>query len=225
MQNDLDQLINTITNLPSFQKLKTVVENNNYHDNEDVYTHSLSTMHHAQEAIKGDFIKNPKAKELFTTFLNQTVGGLPRKDVLILVALLHDIGKILSYEDGGKKNLITTTKPDGKTQCAGHEYLGSTIVEKILTNTHLSQETKTYIATCIKLHDTFNETYFEPKKEWPLAYIIDDIKSRAEGKYIEALFNIYCDNFAVERYQFAKNIIEKVFNNPLLYTERKYFIA
>ena len=47
---------------------------------------------------------------------------------------------------------------------------------------------------------------------------------RAQGFYKEALFNIYCDCSGAKAFEYAKSKIEGLFDDPKLYTTRKYFI-
>ncbi len=224
MKNDLDQLVSNITNSSHFQKLKTIIENNPYHDNESVYDHLIKTYKTAKQALKGTYIKSREAKKEFENFLKAPVGNITMHDALALTALLHDIGKILVYEDSGKQVSINSLKPDGKTQCAGHEYLGSTILETFVNDIPLDETAKKHITSGIRLHDTFNETYFHTKENWPIEILVSDVKARAEGLHKEMLFNIYCDCSTAKPFQFALPLIETLFNQPELYAERKYFV-
>lgn len=220
----LDQLVEQIKSSPEFQKLKTVIENNGYHDNEPVYSHLIKTYEIAEEKIKGDFISNQEAKKLWDGFLAKEVAGMARKDILVLVALLHDFGKVLSYEDNGKTESILSNKPNNTTQCSGHEYWGSVFIKDFLKQFSLPIEIIEYISNLIRLHDSINEGYFSPKKGWPIELIVKDLKSRSDVFYIEALFNIYCDCYNAKPFQFALKTIEELFNQPNLYLPRKYFI-
>ena len=98
----IDELIEKIVSGPYFLKLKSVVENNAYHNHETVYDHLLKTMNTAKEEIKGDFISNPEAKKLFGEFIREQVGNIERSNLMILTALLHDIGKMLQVEENGQ---------------------------------------------------------------------------------------------------------------------------
>lgn len=225
MQFTLSHAKETIVKTPSFLLLKNVIENNSYHDHESVYDHLIKTSKIAEQALKGTYIKNEEAKKLFGNFLHQPVGNIVMRDALMLTALLHDIGKVLVYEDSGKRVSINSLKPDGKTQCAGHEYLGSTILETFVHDIGLDKTAQGHIASSIRLHDTFNEGYFHARANWPIEMLMSDVKARAEGLYKEMLFNIYCDCNTAIPFQFALPIIETLFNQPELYMQRKYSIA
>src|ERR1035437_10127389 len=98
MQN-VDSLVEQIRNTPLFLELKNVIENNAYHDHESTYDHLIKTYETAKEQIKGNFIQSPEAKKLFLKFVNTPFENLTIGDVMLLTALLHDVGKILRYKD------------------------------------------------------------------------------------------------------------------------------
>lgn len=213
MTNDLIEKI--ITN-PLFLKLKGVVENNSFHNYEDVYSHLVKTKDIALREITGDFINNPDAIEDFLNFINEDFHGMKRGDIMILIALLHDIGKILP---------LVFTDSSGTTYCPGHEYEGSKIVGKLLKDLNLPEEVIGYISKVIKFHDTYNKSYMESKKGWLMNILIRDMQGRADGLYLEAMFNIYCDCYTSAPYQTAKDMLIKVFNEPSLYHKEIYVIT
>ncbi|MBI2329933.1 hypothetical protein HYU94_00910, partial [Candidatus Daviesbacteria bacterium] len=88
-------LIDKIIQSHLFLRLKEVVENGPYHNHEDVYSHVLKVKNAALKEIRADFITNQDAKDRFQKFVNEDLHGFKRADIMILIALLHDIGKIL----------------------------------------------------------------------------------------------------------------------------------
>ncbi len=220
----IDTLVEKIIKNSPFLRLKEVVENNSYHDHEDVYSHVIKTKDIALREIKGDFIRNPDAKRNFLQFVSEDFSGMKRSDIMILIALIHDIGKILSVKEDSEIHPLLVTNSAGITICPGHEYWGSTIVGKVLKDLSLPEEIVGYIANVIKLHDAFPPQYWTDRKDWPLDFLINDVKSRAEGLYKEAMFNQYCDCFTAEPFQTAKEMIIKIFNEPKLYERREYII-
>src|SRR3989344_2528172 len=98
MQN-LDDLANKISSTPLFLRLKNVVENGTgWHDHEDVFSHSVKTANIAKKERDGEFVTNPESKELFTKWMDEDVFGMKRKDVAVIIALLHDCGEIVVRE-------------------------------------------------------------------------------------------------------------------------------
>lgn len=227
MNPKFDQIINQISLNPLFLRLKNVVENvKGWHEQEAVYDHSLKTAKIAQEQILGNFIINVEAKEAFVSFLNEEIFGLKRKEILVLTALLHDCGKILVFKEGEAVSNLLITDSRGQTRCPGHEfYGGSIIVPEILKATQLDEWVKSQIVKLVTLHATFNNlAFFEARKDWQLKELVSDLKSLAEGLYIEALFNSYCDGYNAPAFSKGKEAIEKIFNSPELYIKRTYLI-
>lgn len=220
----ITETIEQITQNPLFLKLKNVVENNSYHDHEDVFSHVIKVKDIALAEISADFITNPEAKKSFLSFINEDLQGFKRGDIMVLIALLHDIGKMLTVKDGDNTHPLLITNPSGITFCPGHEYWGSTIVAEVLQDLSLPAEVVNYIAKVIKLHDTFSPAYWSDKKDWPRDLLLNDVKSRAEGLYKETLFNIYCDCYTAQPFQEAKEMIVKIFNESDLYERREYVI-
>lgn len=224
MNSDLDQIVKIIQQNPLFQRLKDVEENNTYHDHERTYDHLIKTFETAKEQITGNFIEDAESKKLFLEFINTPFDNLTNGDIMILTALLHDIGKLLSYKDGDEIFTLKHEDTNGIVTNPGHEYWGSTILDKFIENTGLSDKVIGKIKNCIRLHDTFGAHYFEPKLTLSLHEIIDDVKARAEGLYIEELFNVYCDCFTAKPYEKSKEKVIQIFNQPYLYSKREYFI-
>lgn len=157
-------------------------------------------------------------------FVNTPFENLTNGDVMILTALLHDIGKILYYRDGENDYPLRHENTAGIVSNPGHEYWGSTIVRVFVKDTPLSEKIIEKIARVIRLHDTFGAHYLTPMFDFPMEKIIDDVKARAEGFYKEALFNQYCDCFTAKPFEKAKEKVIEIFNEPSLYTPREYFI-
>lgn len=224
MNFDLDKVVGIIQQNPLFLRLKEVEENNSYHDHEKTYDHLIKTFETARKQINGEFITNAEAKQLFLRFVKTPFDDVTNADVMLLTALLHDIGKILSYKDEENEHTLRHEDKDGIVNNPGHEYWGSTILDKFVEEASLSEKVIGKIRNCIRLHDTFGPHYFEPKLGLPIEEIIDDIKARAERLYIEELFNIYCDCFTALPFEKSKEKITEVFNQPSLYIPRKYFI-
>ena len=222
---NLDTSIQKIISHDLFIGLKGVIENiDGWHDHEDVYSHSLATMERAKKYSTGDFITNPQAKEKFLLWTHTDVEGIKISDVLILTALVHDTGKILSFTEGEKKHVINIIKENGQTSCPGHEYWGATrVVPHILENSDIPQKVQEHISTLVRLHGVFNAFFFG-KDQWSVSEFTFYAKAQAEGYYKETMFNSYCDCFTSPAFRMPKEKIEELFNDPNLYTPREYVI-
>lgn len=216
-----DLIVQKIISSPLFLRLKDVIKNNAWHDNESVYNHLVKTHSIAEEKISGEFITNPTAKKLFLDFINEDLSGVKRKDLMLITALVHDVGKVLYYKDADKEKPLKH-ETEGVTKMPGHEFWGSTIIPTLLKGTVLPNQSIERIAKIVRLHDTFNDNYMNNSLN--LEEQIDDIKARAEGFYLEALFNIYCDVFTAGPSKMSIIKISGIFNQPSLYTKREYFV-
>ncbi len=223
MTAPLDVHIAKIIKHPYFLKLKNIIEDNAWHDHESTYDHSLKTFHIAEKNISGDFITNNEAKKLFQAFVNEAITDFSRKEIMLLTALLHDIGKILSVEEDGKKKPICTERKDG-TFFPGHPYYGSTIVPSLFEDCNVSNEAISAIQPVIRMHDWFTDYSLVTKKDWPMDLLINEVKSGAEGFYREVLFNIYCDTYTASISDEAREIIVTIFNEPSFYLHRTYLV-
>ncbi len=223
MNFDLEDSLSKITKHPIFIKQKEIIEKNSYHDNQSVYDHALQTADIAKREISGNFILNPEAKNQFNNFLESNLLGIKKKDSLVIAALIHDIGKVYSFKENGKVYPLLSTL-NGATNIPGHEYLGSKLTPQLLSLLDLPREVVEEISNIVRLHDTFNAQYFANKADWNLDEIVNDVKAKAEGFYLEVLFIRYCDCYEAKPFQDAKKAIEKIFNNPLLYTKREYLV-
>ena len=220
----IDELIEKIVSGPYFLKLKSVVENGPYHDHERTFDHLIKTKDIAQRELEAGFITNPQAKEKFLEFVKEDFNGYKRADLMVLAALLHDVGKLLSVKEEGKLRSIVVNTPEGDTIIPGHEYWGSTIIFKFLENLSLPKEIVNYISEIVGMHGEFQGEYLPSKKEWSMDKLINDIKSRAKGFYIESLFNHYCDVYTAAPFQEMKPTVLGIFNQPSLYLKREYII-
>ena len=110
-----------------------------------------------------------EAKKLFEKWMNEEIGGMKRKDLAILIALLHDCGKILSYREDNKVSTLITSKPilEGQTLCPGHEYWGGEIVApEILKELGIGENIIDFILQVIKFHDALGYVYLTGKENY-----------------------------------------------------------
>ncbi len=221
----IDKLIEKIINTPLFLRLKNVEENGPYHDHELTYDHLIKTKNIAQRELKAEFITNSDAKKAFLEYINENFYGFKKADLIVIIALLHDVGKILSVKENGIIRSIVITASDGETIIPGHEYWGSTIVSEFLKDLSLPKEVIDYVSNVVGLHGEFQGEYLPSRRDWPMEKLLNDIKSKAQGLYIESLFNHYCDVHTAGPFKEVKPLVIKVFNQPELYIKREYVIT
>lgn len=145
---------------PDLYALKGLLEKNPVHDNQDIFEHSLSVF---QEMSK--LLTFPP--ESFRQKLEQREDQLTRKEILLWLALFHDIGKLYTL----------TTSSDGVTICLDHGEIGAAIFNKENSNLTLSKKEKDTIARLIKYHELIDSVtkIYEQRKEKELLKIFADI--------------------------------------------------
>ena|SRR3989344_2114157 len=203
----IEDYINKIIQNPLFLKLKEIIENNTYHDHESVFDHLVKTKNIALREINGEFITNTESKKAFLEFVNENLDGKKRTDLMVLAALLHDIGKLETPQ------VIV----DGMTQAPGHEAKGREIVSQFLVDLNLTDRQIEYISKIVGTHDTFQGEYLPQRKNLSIQDIIADMKTRADGLYIESTFNNFCDVYTAPPFQPYKHLVIKIFSEPKFY--------
>lgn len=147
--------------------LKSVVENNEWHKNENVLDHTFCVVEHLDSLM----LKLPQGiKQYFQTKIDK----LNKKDVLISAVFLHDIGK-------GKT--ITTEK--GKTRTLNHEKTGADMVSLLLKDIlNISDAERKKIVKIIKYH---GEIHFLLDKEHYSDFLLEKFKKKHEDIYWELI--------------------------------------
>jgi len=159
--------------------------------------------------------------------MDEDVFGMKRKDVAVIIALLHDCGKILSFRENGNVSTLIIKRPLdlSQTSCPGHEFWGGEIVvREILKDSGLDEKLIEYIAKVIKQHGLFSAEYYVGKEKWSESELLNDVKSKAEGLRKESLFNMYCDGYTAPAFSQGKAKVKELFNMPPFYVTREYFI-
>jgi hypothetical protein len=226
MASEIDYVLQKILNHPYFDKLKKVKEVNAGHTEDSVLIHVTQTFEASRQAIQGDFITNAKTKKSFEDFMNLKTDGVPYKDIAVITALTHDVGKLLSYKEGSKIFPMNIHKPDsdhGTTYNPGHEYWGSLLIPEVLSKTGLTKKVIDYIQTVVRLHGNFFGIY-QMLSSYSLTHAIRDMKSYMEGYHLEVLFNSYCDTTHNQPLQPCRRLIGKMFNESDTYLSRNYFV-
>lgn len=186
-------------NLPEIYELKEVIENNNWHNNDSVFNHTLTTLEKLEELLTN-------AKNKISSYFNQKVDNYTRKQLLFLSAVFHDIAK--------KETLVEN---NNLTSCSNHEEMSSQKVKTILDRFDLSEKEKKLIIKTIKYHDKINiilesdnkelkEKYKEFKIKYPDIFL--EITLLAIADTLGGQLKDNClDNYKL-RMNFYQNIID-----------------
>lgn len=220
MNFDLQKALEQIKNNKDFLKLKKVIENNAYHDHESVFDHLVKTHATAEKEIKADFITNKNTKEVFEEYINEEIAGIKKRDLMQIFALIHDIGKVIVFENNQS---MVKVNEDGNTVATGHEYWGSLIVGEITKEVELPEDALNYLSKCVRLHGVFNNTWQANKTLNP-EELMRLLKLSSENIHIEQVFNGYVDCFSAIPFQPAIPTIHAILNNPDAYKPMKHTI-
>ncbi len=125
------KLINLI---PEFYELKNIVENNDWHCQENAFDHTLSVLDNLEKVLHK---LNKETKQ----FLNEKIGNSTRKELLKIAALFHDIAK--------KETIVND---NGLTLCPRHEAKGSIKAKSILKRFQLSDNDLKFVLSIVKNH-------------------------------------------------------------------------
>lgn len=112
--------------IPELYELEKIIENNKWHNNDNVLNHTISTLVEL-ERLYGSLDK--KAQE----YLDEEIDVYSRRKLLFLATLFHDIGK---EQDNSK----------------GHEEKGAIILVTILERFDLSEKEKHFVIKIVKNH-------------------------------------------------------------------------
>jgi putative nucleotidyltransferase with HDIG domain len=159
--------------LPEIYQLKEIIENNDWHNHESVFDHTLTVLRELKKIIK---TSSPKIKRE----LNKRIDNYRRKDLLFLAALFHDIGK--------RKTL---RKINDITWSSGHEREGAKKVKKILDRFDLSEKEKRIVRKIVRNHGLIPIIAY-PKNN-NLSREFNEFKSRYSDIFLELILLAIAD--------------------------------
>ncbi len=169
--------------MPELYELESVIENNPWHSSQNVFDHTVSVLSQLETIMQFDFLFKD-SKEALSEYISTAINGYSVKEIAIIVALMHDIGK---------KATFTVNSGTGMTDCSDHGEVGANLTEAILQRLGVSKKTSAQISKLVRKHGDIHEVvnrillYNEPEKEWT------SFKKISRSLYILFILQGYAD--------------------------------
>ncbi|MCP6726716.1 MAG: HD domain-containing protein [Patescibacteria group bacterium] len=219
INSDLSQVIDGVVKLPEMQRLSSLIENNEYHDSENVLSHMEDVFFNMQELLNFNFITSLELKDKYKKYFNKLVdenGKYIKGDLLLLASAIHDIGKGVEKEKG--ITYLHVINEENNTESTGHEQAGAKLVPKLLESSDLIASEIEFVQNIVKLHDTFSKDFclYNLKKD-----VGEDIKiiQKINPLCIELLLHIIADNHKADVYkEWSGYFLNELFNSEFLIT-------
>lgn len=186
--------------IPEFYELEKIVENNPWHNNDNVLNHTASLLEELDELIK-------KPNDKIKAYLDKKISTCSRKELLFLAAFFHDIGKRETFR-----------KEKDTTECLGHEEAGAVKLKTILPRFDLSEKERDFVIKLVRNHGFFHEILNHPeespeekveefKREHPNIFLGLTLLSIADMCGSQLQLN------SPEEFNFRMNFLNKIINN------------
>jgi UTP:GlnB (protein PII) uridylyltransferase len=121
--------------LPEFYELRTVIENNSWHDHETTFNHTLAVLDELNKIISDNL------NQKLIDYLDQKIEKHSRKELLFLATVFHDLGKF-----------DTIVKDEANSYFPKHEDFSVIKTKKILERLCLSVKESDFVIKIIKMH-------------------------------------------------------------------------
>lgn len=131
---------------PEYYNLEKTIENNLWHNNQNVLDHVISVFAELENILKFKNLNSAK-KSILKKYLSDKIEKRSRKEILIIATLLHDIAKT--------DTLVKL--PDGTAYCPGHDLLGAKKVSLFSDRFDLGKKDEKYVKRIIKYHYYISE--------------------------------------------------------------------
>ncbi len=132
--------------LPDIYNLKQVVENGPWHLKQDVFSHTVRVVAEMELILSGSSVLSDLSEEVRVRVeerLNQKIDNLTIRQLLIIVSLMHDIGK----------DVTIIYLPDGSAKCPGHEAEGARRVAQYQQKLSLTSDQTAFVLAMVRDHD------------------------------------------------------------------------
>jgi len=133
---------------PEYYELANVIENGQWHDNQNVLDHVIAVFAGLEKVLEFDGDERASSQKNFVeTYLSKSIGTKTRREILKVATLLHDIAKVDTL----------VKRPDGTANCPGHELIGAARVKNFAERFDLSKNDEEYVERIVRYHGFISE--------------------------------------------------------------------
>jgi len=178
--------------LPELYSLKNTVEHIlPFHDRQSVFDHTLGVFLAMKELLTLDFVADEKRKDEIKKLLCEKVGRFTRRELLLQLALLHDIAK----------GVTARALPDGSRVCPKHDEVGAEMMKNFKDRFRWSDADLCFVESMVRKHLTINDmvdAVWRSGDDVKKADAIERIKKFTGGTYVEELLFMWADTSGLD---------------------------
>ncbi len=167
---------------PEFYLLSGTIENDLWHQNQNVYEHTVRVIFNLERLLDLDFLPN-KARVKLKIYLNERIDHHLRKDLILISTFLHDMAK--------KDTRVIDAS--GKTSCPAHEVIGGTKVSNFSKRFELTHNEEEIVKKTVSQHALVYDFYHLRHKFTELSRIFELYSTVIGSCQVELVLLFYSD--------------------------------
>lgn len=173
-----------IREFPEVKQLEGLIENNIWHENDDVLGHTFRVYRNTIKILEFETITSPKAKNALKQYFAKKLSvDITRLDTLILASIFHDIAKFKTF----------ATDKIGNTFCQNHESIGSGIAKEILLKHGYGKKIINRVAKIIANHGVPHEIISSDKTDYKINKELIRLKKTHEDIFLDLIIHAQAD--------------------------------
>lgn len=164
--------------LPEIYALAKVIENGPWHNNQNVFEHTMAVFKQFELLFKENILKSQIIEQL-----KLKVGKHTRKELLTISVLLHDIAKPVTF----------VKDKTGMVRCPGHEFFGSNMIKLFSSRFGFDKKDEAFVRNIVFYHGYIVETLNQIMDKGNKKYYIESYKEIVGNIYCELVLLFYSD--------------------------------
>lgn len=177
--------------------LDRIIEASKWHDKESVYEHSKHTLNNMASLLEESM--------LFRGYFDNRVGRYSKRDLFLLVPILHDIGKVKTIQ------IV-----DGGTKCPNHEQQSVFEAVAILRHFEFEDLENKYVLNIIRHHGELN-SILNRRNDPDFRNLLKNFENKNKDILLELCLHMIADTkdgyyktSEPEDYEFRINFVNKL---------------